>query len=120
MSVLISDARDLLEHKVGHSDAEELLYADDTLIIDSSGGHVQEYMRCVHSVGSGYGLAFNWGKLEVLTVKCNDSILKPDGTAVKHKNRMIYLGSILSDDGYAEKELGRRIGAARADFDALV
>ena len=32
---------------------------------------------------------------------------------------MVYLGGILSGDGRVESELGRRIGLAQADFNAL-
>ena len=119
MTVLISDARVLLSERAGEVDTEELLYADDTLLIDRAGGHVQDYMECIHEIGAEYGLSFNWGKLEVLTVRCRDVIKTPDGSAVKNKASMVYLGSLLSEDGYTELELSRRIGAARADFDAL-
>ncbi len=119
MAVLIYDAKSQLRTQVGHVEADELLYADDTLLMDRSGGHAQAYMQCVHELGMEYGLSFNWGKLEVMTVGCADVIAKPDGSPVKHKQSMVYLGSLLSEDGYIDAELGRRIGAARADFDAL-
>ena len=54
----------------------------------------------------------------MLTVNCEDLISKPGGTPVKRKDAMVYLGSVLTSDGRAESELGRRVGAA-ADFDAL-
>ena len=59
MTVLITDAKLLLEEKVGPNEVRELLYADDTLLIDQSGGHVQEYMDYVHSIGAEYGLVFD-------------------------------------------------------------
>ena len=46
-------------------------------------------------------------------------IQKPDGTEVASKDQMKYLGSMLSADGGIGSELGRRIGLAKADFEAL-
>ena len=43
----------------------------------------------------------------------------PDGSAVKSKSSMVYLGSSLSCDGRASTELNRRLGLARADFESL-
>ena len=39
----------------------DLLYADDTLLMDVRGNTVQQYMNCVGAVGAEYGLQFNWG-----------------------------------------------------------
>jgi hypothetical protein len=119
MTVLVTDAKHLLEEKVGPNEVRELLYADDTLLIDQSGGHVQEYMDCVHSIGAEYGLAFNCGRLEACTVNCKEVVLRPDGVRAKHKSSMVYLGSLLADDGRVEPELSKWIVATRVDFEAL-
>ena len=49
----------------------------------------------------------------------SSSIRTPDGNTVKNKQSLIYLGSSLSSDGRVASEVGRRIGQAKADFDAL-
>ena len=51
MKVLIMDAKAAVVHKVGTTDAEEFLYADDTLLVDSHCAHLQVYMDCIHEVG---------------------------------------------------------------------
>jgi hypothetical protein len=77
------------------------------------------FMQCVGEAGLHYGLQFNWSKLEAMPVNCVASLAKPDGTFVREKESMVYLGSLLSSDGRIGSELGRRIGAARAVFDRL-
>ena len=58
-------------------------------------------------------------KTEVLCCRCNDRIRTRDGTDVKQKESMVYLGASLSADGRIDSEVARRIGAARADFRTL-
>ena len=55
----------------------ELLYADDTLLMDASGGSVEQYMRCVEEVGAEFGLTFNFSKLESMPVRCADVVQSP-------------------------------------------
>ena len=123
MTVLIHDARAELRERSGkqpHNERlGEILYADDTLLVDTHGGVAEEYMRCVAEVGLEYGLALNPGKTEVLCCRCNDKVRSPDGAGVKQKESMMYLGASLSADGRVDSEVARRIGAARADFRAL-
>ena len=76
-------------------------------------------MECVGDAGHQYGLVFNFTKLEAMPVRMEASIPKPDGSTVQVKHSMVYLGGMLSSDGRVASELGRRLGAAKADFDAL-
>lgn len=70
MTVLIHDARIELHKRSGkqpHNEClGEILYADDTLLVDSHGGVANEYMQCISDVGLEYGLALSPGKTEVL------------------------------------------------------
>ena len=117
MTVLLSDAKrslgDLSEL------VDELVYADDTLIVASAPGHAEQYMKAVERAGANYGLNFNWGKLEVLSVGSDAVVRRPDGGAISQKTSIVYLGSVLSADGTMQAELGRRLGQARAEFDLL-
>ena len=58
---------------------DELVYADDTLLVGLEQQHVQAYMECIEAAGKNYGLSFNWRKLEVLQIQCEDKFYKPDG-----------------------------------------
>ena len=124
MTTLLHDAKQKLcvEQGVKLSDrfvAHKLVYADDTLLIDVTGSTVQLFMTAIGEVGAGYGLAYNWSKLESLPIRCADHIIKPDGTPVKSKQSMLYLGVLLSADGRLGSEFGRRLGLAQADFRIL-
>ena len=124
MTVLIKDARRLLRdnHGVVFDQSlvvHELLYADDTLLMDTSGGAVEFYMRCVAEVGAEYGLTFNLAKLESMPVKCGDVVQGPGGGDIQSKDSMVYLGGLMSSDGKVDSELARRIGAAKCDFRSL-
>ena len=123
MTVLIHDARAELSVRSGKQPHNtclgEILYADDTLLVDTHGGVAEEYMRCVSDVGLECGLALNPGKTEVLCCRCNDRIRTRDGADVTQRESMVYLGASLSADGRVDSEVARRIGAARSDFRTL-
>ena len=124
MSVLILDAKDDLEMKYGIELSSqigmyELLYADDTLLIDIHGISLQKYMDCIADQGLAYGMQFNWDKLEILAVNASVEILGKNNVPIKCKSSIKYLGSILSADGHISSELSRRIGMASQDFKNL-
>ena len=73
----------------------ELVYADDTLIIAGGGEETQAYMNAIHTVGAQYGLQFNWGKLEVLPIRCADAVFTADGATIESKVCIKYLGGTL-------------------------
>ncbi|CAE8632912.1 unnamed protein product [Polarella glacialis] len=123
MTVLIKDAKKELEDSgvqlSTSTHVNELLYADDTLLIDTDSNVVQSYMECVAKAGKRYGLSFNWKKLEILPINCDCFIAAPGGDWIKQQEKMTYLGSILCADGTAGSELSRRIGEGRGVFDKL-
>jgi len=123
MTVLITDAKaDLGMQGIQPSRetlVNELLYADDTLLIDVDSQAVEAYMHAVSRAGLVYGLSFNWAKLEALPINCACCIPDTEGKPLKQKDRIIYLGSLLCSDGTAGPELNRRLGAARETFSKL-
>ncbi len=84
MTVLLRDAKQTLANQgvVLSTDClvNELVYADDTLLIDVDDGTVQQFMDSVDAVGAAYGLSFNCSKLEALSVNAAADIQKPDKT----------------------------------------
>ena len=124
MTVLMHDAkRELRAHPAYRSQPaqpiEELLYADDTLLIHSDPAVVKAYMECVRAAGSAYGLSLNWKKLESMSVGCNAEFYSPDGDPIQEKSSFKYLGSMLCNSGKPGTELSSRLGAARKEFDNL-
>ena len=124
MSVLMGDAKETVLSRHGiHLDnkdgLDELVYADDTLLLGVDADVLSKFMTCIGDAGREYGLCFNWKKLEALPVRMQGSIAKPDGSNVSMKPSMQYLGCVLSADGRLASELGRRIGEATRSFEAL-
>ena len=96
-----------------------LLYADDTLLVETDVRAVQEYMDTIRTLGQEYGLQLNDSKLEVLAVGHDGQLYDGSGRPAKHKASMVYLGSLLSADGRIGAELSRRIGGAQSAFAEL-
>ena len=63
MTVLISDARQLMKDngaQLGNTTlVDELLYADETLLLGTEAHPIAQYMHCVARAGQVYGLSFN-------------------------------------------------------------
>ena len=125
MTVLIHDAvREMADGGATHCPDQvvgEILYADDTLLVDLHGGRAEEYMNCIGRLGEEYGLGFNVSKLEMLCANCDVSVRAPGGGEgkVKRKDNMVYLGATLAADGRVDSEVARRLGMAHADFKTL-
>ncbi|CAK0816222.1 unnamed protein product [Prorocentrum cordatum] len=123
MTVLITDAKELLKTSGTQlstkTHANDILYADDTLLIDVDTGNVEKYIHCVRRAGSVYGLSFNWKKLELVSSTDVASITVPTGDEIKSKSKIVYLGCAITSDGTSGSELNRRIGAAREEFETL-
>ena len=123
MSVLMADAVALLSpaaraaYARGH--LADLAYADDTLLLGVSSDMVSEFLNAVAAAGARYGMSLHYGKLQLTQVGGNQSIRLPTGVALEPKESIEYLGTVLAGDGKFSSELGRRIGRAKGDFDAL-
>ena len=92
------------------------MYADDTLLIGVANAHVNEYLHAVANAGRRYGMELHWDKFQVLPVRMDSAIKTVDGHQLESKERMQYLGTVLSADGDMDHELNRRIAAAKQDF----
>ena len=97
----------------------ELVYADDTLVVATDPGRAETHMRCIQAMGMSYGLRLNWRKCEVLPIGCEASIAAPDGSYLTCKSSISYLGSYLDATGAGGPEICRRLGEAKGQFDKL-
>ena len=124
MSALMTDAQAQLstcsQAALSNGYLEDILYADDTLIIGRVGAHVKEYMKAIEQCGHECGLKIHWGKVQLVKVRTNEELTGPDGQILSDKQSMIYLGSTVHADGRFRADVGRKLGAATADFQALV
>ena len=89
MTTLLTDARKMMQESQGELPVEnfvrELVYADDTLLIDSDPRVVQALMNAVENCGMHYGPKFNWQKAELLRVRSDANILDAAGAPVARK-----------------------------------
>ena len=123
MTVLMKDARDRLSESAKAAfetgDLEDVLFADDTLRISTSGQHVEEYMVAVTECGSQYGLQIHWDKVYYVPVCHQQPIHKPSGEPIPPQDSMVYLGATIHSNGKFGCEIGRKIGKAAAAFRSL-
>ena len=123
MTILLHDANTMLEACGVHLTelcCNELVYADDTLLIGVSAHHIQKYMECIAKVGKEFGLSLNWQKLKQINVNCDDKKLcSPAGEDILVKTSMKYLGAQLAADGHIEAEVAQKLGAASQVFKSL-
>ena len=90
----------------------KIVYADVTLIIDADPHAAQAAMVSIGHIGAEYGVSFSWSKIEARPVWTHAVPRKPDGSVVKSKNATVYIGSVLSADGWLGSELGCQLGPA--------
>ena len=124
MTVIMHDSTTQVQQELGHTLAaplsiNDLLYADDTLLINYSSEHIQKHMDAIISVGAKYGLEINWQKVDMMGVRCHPIVSNMNGVNINEKTSIQYLGASLSVDGYIQSEVSWRIGMATADFNVL-
>ena len=100
---------------------EELLYADDTLIISSDAKKANKILAAIVKHSERYGLKLNEGKCEVIAphAKANEKIAFPTGEELKKVESATYLGGQLRKDGAAKPEVEGRLAKAAAIFRKL-
>ena len=109
MSIVMGDARQRLQDVHGillsQNVVNDLLYADDTLLVGRQSATISKYLACVVEVGREHGLDMNWKKVELLNINCDGDIIRPDGQIVDPKDSLIYLGSLVAANGDVNSEL---------------
>jgi len=121
MNILMEDARTTLRSHAGDlaNSIHEILYADDILLVDEDGELSQLYMNIIAYEGSHYGLAFNWDKLQYLSIRCDPELIRDNGDSIERVPNLKYLGGVLSSDGAITHELISKIGIAMSEFSNL-
>ena len=98
-------------------------YADDTVLFTFSSKDLQSLVDKVNETGKPYGMEMNVVKTEVMVISKQIQAPKVNimiqGRSNEQLSEMVYLGSLLTDNGKCEKEIRRRIGMARTAFTKL-
>jgi hypothetical protein len=103
MTVLMADASASLGAEAtrafANGDLEDVLFADDTLLISKRSKDLEEYMTAVERHGLDYGLQIHWGKVHLIAVNPRSSVQMPSGATLATEPSMLYLGSTVHSDG---------------------
>jgi hypothetical protein len=76
-------------------------------------------LKAVATAGERFGMELHNGKLQLICIRCDEPVEKPNGEHLQPQQQMQYLGTTLSEDGRVSSELSRRIGQARSEFRSL-
>eukprot|EP00959_Pyramimonas_sp_CCMP1952_P037983 794873-Pyramimonas_sp.AAC.1 len=99
--------------------ATDLLYVDDTILVNSSAHKLQSLLNVIIEEGAAYGLELNCDKTVVMHIKHNGCIFDPCGNPLKTVEQTIYLESLIIATVSAKPELTRRIGEAKGISKAM-
>ena len=66
---------------------------------------MERFMDAVTDAGAAYGLQLHWGKLQLLKVRSDADMKRPDMSEIEPEDYITYLGSAVSANGRLSKEL---------------
>ena len=88
---------------VGGHNINNLRYADDTSLLALEEQKLQNLLNTVNNKGKLYGIEINVKKTKsMVATKKQETpkvIINLDGTAIEQVEKMVYLGSITTEDG---------------------
>ena len=68
------------------SNADDTLYADDTLLVGTSEQTIEKQLACIVELGATYGLDMNWKKVELMKAKdVNAAIAKVRNNTARYR-----------------------------------
>ena len=92
---------------------KQVLYADDTVLVAETGGHLQRIVSEFERACDGMGLKINVGKSKVLMVKKGEmgscEKVRVSGEEMQEMDKFNYLGVMISTDGGMGEEVAHRV-----------
>ena len=108
------DTQKLGKHRVYGTNFDEIVYADDTICISTDTKAINHFLKDIEKEGKNYGLLLNKDKCELLTTSLNADIRFENGTKVKRKPEVTYLGCQINQYSNISQELSKRISNCMA------
>ena len=109
---------------VGGKVINNIRYADDTVLIATSQGDLQNLLNTCIEASKRYGLSMNNKKTYVMTVskkqedpRCN---IVAEGQQLTQVSQVKYLGCLVTSDARTTKEVKTRIAQAKEAFNQLL
>ena len=120
---IFREIEDMEGVNVGGHNINNLRYADDTSLLALEEQKLQNLLTTVNDKGKLYGMEINVKKTKSMVASKKQETPKVsinlDGTAIEQVEKMVYLGSITTEDGKSEVEIKRRIEIARNAFNNM-
>ena len=102
------------------SQLEDLDFADDLALLSETHKHMEQKTKMLQEKSSQLGLKINVGKTKVMKVNIRSSEpISLESRAVEEVQDFIYLGSNISTNGGADKDVELPINKARHAFRTL-
>ena len=92
-----------------HMNFQELLYADDTLIVAKNTQNAREVIRYIEEESAYYNMRLNRDKCVCITFNKNNQVTFADGEPIKNVDETIYLGTQITKKADPKTEINRRI-----------
>jgi len=90
---------------------QELLYADDTLVIAKNTQSAKDYLRYIEEESEYYNIKLNRNKCVCITYNRNNQITFADGQKFKSVDETINLGTQINKRVNPKIEINRRISS---------
>ena len=107
---------------VGATNYNNLRYADDTALLAGNEKKLSDLTSKINEVGEQFGMEINIKKTKAMVVSKKSNSPKiniaVDGQHIEQVTsyNIMYLGSLIREDGRSEKEIKRRLMIARTTF----
>ena len=114
-----NDKLNLRQQRVIGMEADEVLYADDTICISQDEECMNKLLQEIEVEGARYGLRLNKSKCEYIKFGTAGTVTFSDGLPVPLKPEVKYLGCKLNNRGDPGREVSRRIKDCMATLQKL-
>ena len=113
-------SRNLIQNRIPSADFDDILYADDTILVSTNPATINRYIKEIQLEGLTIGLKLNYNKCEVITMGTHIANIKfYDGHPMQNKYSAKYLGAMVNDQGNPNWELKHRMADTMATWKQL-
>jgi len=109
------------EMVVGRDKFSDLVYADETVLLVNSASEAISCLDSFKDTAATLRLRVSWPKTKLQNLGAGTQLpaIVVDGNTVDSVNSFVYLGSVLTSEGYCCPDINRRIGRASSVMSSL-
>ena len=113
------DHTNQIRHRPNNASFNQILYADDTVLISSSAAALTRYLKELQTVARTYGLNINLDKTKHIQFNSNRRIFDHNNTPIQTTFFIEYLGVVVEKSHDISTELSHRLQKATAAWKSL-